>query len=197
MFKSFPDFKITFISYDAWKCPCTYIKCHVIFCSVIALLIWFAGIGIYYKLISCFTSWIRSTHLILVEIRPLYTSIDASLEGSIFHSASNDYETMDSVSGQLSRLILKSGSSKHGWKKLWFTVHTCSVDCHNFTKWARAQFVLCQHTELVLCPRLQPWHHQPRLSTRNWHWMPVVRTEVYSLWPKNRKRGEKTEYYIQ
>lgn len=130
-------------------------------------------------------------YLILVEIRPLYTSIYTSLEGSIFHSASNDYETINSVSVQLSGLILKSRSGKHGWKTFWFTVPTCSVDCHNFTKWARAQFVLCQHTELVLCPRLQPWHHQPSLSTRNWHWMPVMRTEVYSLWPKNRNETEK------
>lgn len=65
---------------------------------------------------------------------------------------------------------------------------TCSVDCHNFAEGACAQLVLCQHTELVLRPRLQPRHHQPGLSTRNWHRVPVVWTKVSSLWPGKKKR---------
>lgn len=68
---------------------------------------------------------------------------------------------------------------------------TCSVDCHNFAEGACAQFVLCQHTELVLRPRLQPRHHQPGLSTRNWHRVPVVWTEVSSLWPEKKRKNLK------
>lgn len=75
-----------------------------------------------------------------------------------------------------------------GKKKSSGSAPTCSVDCHNFAEGACAQFVLCQHTELVLRPRLQPRHHQPGLSTRNWHRVPVVWTEVSSLWPKNNKK---------
>lgn len=75
-----------------------------------------------------------------------------------------------------------------GKKKSSGSAPTCSVDCHNFAEGACAQFVLCQHTELVLRPRLQPRHHQPGLSTRNWHRVPVVWTEVSSLWPKNKKK---------
>lgn len=71
---------------------------------------------------------------------------------------------------------------------------TCSVDCHNFAEGACAQFVLCQHTELVLRPRLQSRHHQPGLSTRNWHRVPVVWTEVSSLWPKKDKKLKRKEF---